>query len=86
MGKTIGTAGCGKTDLPADANKPTPFYLMQTKAGTLGEDGLPGEEESFKKGETAESCIKVRAVTPAASTVTMTGLTADFIAALVCWV
>ena len=35
------------------------------------------------EGETAEGCIKVRAVRTAASTVTLTGLTADFVAALV---
>ena len=56
---------------------------MQIKAGPLGEDGLPGEEESFEKGETAESYIKVRAVSAAAGAVTLTGLTADFVAAKV---
>jgi len=43
---------------------------MQIKAGPLGEEGLPGEEGSLEEDETAEGCIKVRAVSPAASTVT----------------
>ncbi|MCL1896259.1 MAG: hypothetical protein FWG03_06925 [Clostridiales bacterium] len=35
----------------------------------------------MEEGETAEGCIKVRAVWTAASTVTLAGLTADFVAA-----
>jgi hypothetical protein len=38
---------------------------------------------NLEECETAEGCIKVRAVWTAASTVTLAGLTADFVAALV---